>query len=350
MARRRRFKAWSPPGSLPDIPKEERREIHISLCDWDSDSFEELDSVTLEECIQYLDREGVTWINITGVDDVKLVEQVGKSFKIHPLLIEDIATLGERVKIESQDSNLFLVMHLLENNGGDGILDQQVSMIVGPHYLVTFFERETPLIQSVRDRVRRETSRLRKNGADYLAYTFIDMIVDSYFLILNALDDRVAELEEELMHSPDQKTLHKIEKTKREMMTLRRTIWPTREMISTLRRLDSPLIQKETQLYLTDVYDHTIHAMETLEGFRDIVGGMLDIYLSTISQRLNEIMKVLTVVATLFAPLTFITGFYGMNFVFIPGLDSNFGFITAVFLMLSLAFLMLYVFYRKKWL
>lgn len=322
----------------------------ISLIYYNQETLEEKLDATVEESSQYLKEEGVTWIHITGAHNRSIIEKLGALFKLHPLILEDIATFGERSKMESYDENFFFILRLLNLEGDQKqLIDRQVSLVLGKNYVISFFETETRILSPIIEKIRAGNTRIRKLGADYLTYAIIDAIVDNYFVILEQVDDKLEDLEEELLHDPKQKTLQKIQRSKKEMTILRQSVWPMREVISHFRRVDTPLIHSNTQLYLHDVYDHTIQAIDTIEGFRDVVGGLLEIYLSTISQRLNEIMKVLTVVATIFAPLTFITGVYGMNFEYIPILKTDYGIFVIFALMMMAAGLMLLFFRKKRW-
>ncbi len=340
----------SPPGSLELHPGDEIENLLISLTYYNQEIIEERQNIHIEECLEYLNKEGVTWINVTGTHNPSAMEKIGKIFQLHPLLLEDIASSGERSKIETYEDNVFIILRLLDfDKPTKKVVDYQVSIILGKNYVISFFNVEAGVISPIKERIRRGNNRIRRLGADYLTYTLIDIIVDKYFVILAQVDEKLGKLEDELVHDPSTKTLYKIQKIKREMTVLRRTVWPMRELISQFMRLDSTLIQKETHFYIHDVYDHTIQAIDTIEGFRDIVGGMLEIYMSTISQRLNEIMKVLTVVATIFAPITFLTGIYGMNFDFMPGIHNTWGFFVMTLFMFAVSGSMLLFFRIKRW-
>jgi len=344
-------KIGAPPGSL-DLQDESGSipEIHISLMDFNSKILFEKQKITPEECAEYVKKPTVSWINITGIRNAAVIEELGKLFNLHPLLMEDILNPEERSKIEQYENTIFVVMRMLKfNEETQKLGDQQVSLIIGKDYVLSFFEEDSSSIIPIQERIRHGNNRIRNSGADYLAYAIIDTIVDNYFIILAKIDAKLEKLEVELVNHPDSETLHRIQRTKREMTILRRSVWPVREVISHFRRIESPLIKPETVVFMHDVYDHTIQAIDTIEGFREIVAGMLEIYLSTISHRLNEIMKVLTIVATIFAPLTFITGFYGMNFKFLPGLQSTIALVSVVVLMTLSIVGMLLFFRHKKW-
>jgi magnesium transporter len=227
---------------------------------------------------------------------------------------------------------------------------EQISLILGPHFVISFKESQSGVFDPIRERIRNQKSRVRKTGADYLAYALIDAIVDNYFIILEKLGEQIEDLEEELVTNPTPETLQAIHTLKREMIFLRKSVWPLREVVSGLERGESPLIHESTDIYLKDVYDHTIQVIDTIETFRDMISGMLDIYLSSISNAMNAVMKVLTIIATIFIPLTFIVGIYGMNFKYMPELEWRWGYFIAWAIMIVIGFVMVLYFKRKKWL
>jgi magnesium transporter len=253
--------------------------------------------------------------------------------------------------MEDYGDYLYVVVKMLHDKGKTGQVEaEQVSLIIGPNFVFSFQEGEGDVFEPIRERIRNGKGRLRKMGADYLAYSLLDAIVDYYFVILEKLGERVEFLEEELVTNPKTQTLQEIHHLKREMIFLRKAVWPLREVIGALERGESPLIQKGTSLYLRDVYDHTIQAIDTVETFRDMVSGMLDIYLSSVSNRLNAVMKVLTIIATVFMPLTFLAGVYGMNFKYMPELEWRWGYPLVWAVMIGIGGVMLIYFKRKKWL
>jgi magnesium transporter len=259
-------------------------------------------------------------------------------------------TSGQRSKLDNYKDTLFIVTQMLGyNEQKQQAEDEQVSIVLGENYLISFVETNKSVFAPVRERLRNPQSRIRQRGVDYLCYSLLDCIVDNYFLILEKIDAKVELLEHELIQSPEPVILRKIQHAKREVTLLRKSVWPMREVVSNLRRIDSPLVLDATKLYLHDVYDHTIQAIDTIESFRDITSGMLDIYLSNVSQRMNEVMKVLTIVATIFVPLTFIASLYGMNFDNIPELHTRYGYYIVLFVMALIAIGMIIFFRRKRW-
>jgi magnesium transporter len=339
------------PGSLIHIGDRKIERPRISLFDYSPEEWEEKILVGIEESIPLKETSNVTWVNIDGIHQIELLEQLGAGFELHPLVLEDILDTEHRPKIEEYDNYLFIVLKMLsfDEQTGD-IHAEQVSLILGPSFVLSFQEQAGDVFEGVRKRIRNGKGRIRSMGADYLAYALIDSIVDSYFLILEKIGDRIELLEEELIRLPTPATLQKIHRFKRQMILLRRSIWPLREIVKELQRDGAPLIRETTDFFLRDVYDHTIQIVETVETFRDIISGMIDIYLSNMSNRMNEVMKVLTIIATIFIPLTFIAGVYGMNFAYMPELEWRWGYPAIWLLMLAIFAGMMIYFKKKKWL
>jgi magnesium transporter len=353
---KRSKKTGLPPGTTVHIGERKAENAKITVIDYDNESFQEKEIDRIEESFPFKDRLTLTWINIDGIHDVELIEKLGDHFNLHPLLLEDIANTEQRPKIEDFDSYLFIILKMLSyDKGNDELNSEQISLILGSNFVISLQEREGDVFDHVRGRIRAKKGRIRKMGADYLAYSLMDAIVDSYFVILETVGERIEDVEEELVTDPRIETLQEIHELKRDMIILRKSVWPLREVISGMERLGSELIRKNTAIYLRDVYDHTIQVIDTIETFRDMLSGMLDIYLSSISNRMNEIMKVLTIIATIFIPLTFIAGVYGMNFdtgispFNMPELEWYWGYPAVWFVMLFVAVLMFMYFRRKKW-
>jgi len=350
--KRRSKKAGLPPGSLVHIGEKKAEHVKITVREFDMDEFHETIMDSFEGCLALKDKSAMTWINVDGIHHSETLETLGECYGFHPLVLEDILNTDQRPKMEDYDTYLYVVVKVLskEQAGIDTTNIEQFSMIVGSNYVISFQEKETDLFATLVDRLRIGKGRLRKLGADYLAYALLDMIVDRYFVILENLGERLESIEEHLVTHPDAGTLQEIHRLKREMIFLRRSVWPLREVISALLRAESSLITTHTHLYLRDVYDHTIQVIETIETYRDILSGMLDIYLSSISNRLNAVMKVLTIIATIFMPLTFIAGVYGMNFKYMPELEWRYGYPAILLGMLVVALAMLFFFRKRKWL
>ncbi|MFH1788116.1 MAG: magnesium/cobalt transporter CorA [Candidatus Altiarchaeota archaeon] len=349
-------KAGLSPGTLVHVGKKRSDKIKITVIDYDESEFTEKNVKTVEECFKFRDKPTVTWINIDGLHDLESIEKLGKNFGIHSLVLEDIVNTNQRPKLEDFEDYIFLVLKMLYVREDDGeVHAEQISMILGKTFVISFQEQEGDIFDNIRERIRSGKGRIRKLGADYLAYSLMDAIVDNYFLILEKFGETIEEREEELVSNPDPETLQDIYSLKRELIFLRKSVWPLREVISGLERQESPLIQESTDIYLRDVYDHTIQVIDTIETYRDMVSGMLDMYLSSISNRMNEIMKVLTIIATIFIPLTFIAGIYGMNFnpdaspLNMPELNWYWGYPAIWTVMLSVGLIMYMYFRRKKW-
>ncbi|MFZ3044947.1 MAG: magnesium/cobalt transporter CorA [Desulfatirhabdiaceae bacterium] len=321
----------------------------IACFEFNESRFSEREIHDLEGIRPSPDKSGVTWINIDGLHDIPLLEQMGKVFDLHPLTLEDILTTEQRPKIEDYGDYLYIVLKCFHTDSEGGLASDQVSMVLGPNWLISLQEKEGKLLDPIRERLQADKGRLRKAGPDYLAHALIDGIVDSYFVILDSLGKRIENLENALISHPTRETLRSIQSLKREMILLRKSIWPLREMIGHLGRSDLSLIREPSVIYFQDVYDHAVQVIDTIETYRDMLSGMLDIYLSTISNKMNEVMKVLTIIATVFMPLTFIAGVYGMNFKYMPELAWTWGYFAIWGVMLAIAVLMLIFFKRKKW-
>ena len=278
------------------------------------------------------------------------VEKIGNYLKTHPLVLEDIMHTGQRPKMEDFGDYLFVVLKMLQyDEAANETRTEQVSLILGNNYVVSFQEDEGDVFDLIRDRLRTDRGRIRKMGADYLLYSLLDAIVDNYFTVLEKIGEKIEDIEDDLVKNPTPEVLQTIHQMKRELLYLRKSVWPLREVISRLERWESPLIDRTIDIYLRDVYDHTIQVIDALETFRDMLSGMLDIYLSSVSNRMNEVMKVLTIIATIFIPLTLIVGIYGMNFKYMPELETPWGYPMVYVIMLGVSLVMLMYFRRKRW-
>jgi len=323
----------------------------ITIIDYDESHYQELEVKTVEECFVFKGRPSVTWINIDCLHQVGVLDKLGDCYGFHPLVLEDILT-DQRPKVEDYDDYLFIVLKMLYYiDGEDKTLSaDQVSIILGPNYVVSFKEKETDVFNRIRERLRNAKGRIRKSGADYLAYTMMDAVVDNYFIILEMLGGRFEDLEDALVADPGPEDLPEIYNLKRDMLFLRKSVWPLREAVSALQRTESLLVTDSTKIYLRDVYDHTIQVIENVENYRDMSASLIDIYLSSLSNKLNEVIKVLTVISTIFIPLTFISGVFGMNVqVMVVMLQHPWAFHAIVALMLAVALVMLNYFRRKGW-
>jgi len=337
------------PGSLIYVGDKEKQAITISLFDYKADHFIEKNVLSIEDLLAYKQSETTSWINIDGVHEVEILEKIGKHFDIHPLTLEDILNTNQRPKLDEYPNYLYIVLRMFFLDEKDKSLkNEQVSLILTKNFVITFLEDIGDVFDPVRERIRKSATRLRELGTDYLAYTLIDSIVDSYFHILEKIGEEVEGLEDNLVLQPNKNDLQAIHLLRREMILLRRAIWPLREVVSAMQRNENQFIEEKTRIYLRDVYDHTIQVIDTIESYREMVVGMLDTYLSSTSNKLNEVMKVLTVISTLFIPLTFLAGVYGMNFRHFPELGYDWmypwGFWTiTLFVVLGMA-----VFFKRK--
>ena len=339
------------PGTLVHIGEKKVEEVKISMIDYDETQIQETDVASIKECLSFKEKPTVTWVDVTGIHDVKIIEDFGKTFNIHPLLLEDIVHTDQRPKLEDFDEFLFIVLKMLTyDEANHELLSEQVSLILGPNFVISFQEREGDVFNPVRVRIKNAKGRIRKMGCDYLAYALIDAVVDHYFLVLEKYGEKIETLQEEVLSHPTPDTLQIIQGTKRDMIFLRKSVWPLREAINALQRGESALISDNVIIYLRDVYDHTIQVIDSIETFRDMISGTLDVYLSSVSNKMNEVMKVLTIIATIFIPLTFIAGIYGMNFKYMPELEWHWAYPMIWAVIIVLGVVMLIGFKRKKWL
>lgn len=349
-------KAGLPPGVSVYVGELKADQVSITVIDFDETSIQQSTPASIEELFAYTIKPTTTWINIDGLHEPETISSIGKGFGIHPLIIEDVLNTSQRPKIDVHDDYIYLVVRMhsydVENNE---VTTEQVSVILAADFLLTFQEKPGDIFDPVRERLRIGRGKIRKMGHDYLAYCLLDSVVDSYFSVLEKVGEEIELLEEHLLNAPSPIMLHRIHFLKREMILMRKAVWPLREVISGLQRDDISLISDSIMVYLRDLYDHTIQVIDTVETFRDMLSGMVEIYLSSVSNRMNEVMKVLTIFAVVFIPLTLIAGIYGMNFntgkspLNMPELDWYFGYPFALGLMVLVGLIMLFFFKRKGW-
>ena len=346
-------KAGLSPGTLIHIGEKKTEQVKMQVIDYDDEHLEEkdLDLASIEDCLHLKDSPTVSWINIDGIHQVDVIKEIGKIFSLHSLILEDILNTEQRPKIYDLEDYIFVVLKMLSYDSDQNQLRmEQISLVLGKNFVLSFQENTGDVFGPVRDRIRKAKGRIRKMGPDYLAYALLDAIVDNYFLVLEKLGEEIESLEEDLVSHPTPETVQKIHNLKRELIFLRKSVWPLREVINVLEKAETDLIQSRTLIFLRDIYDHTIQVIDTVETFRDMVSGMLDIYLSSVSNRMNEVMKVLTIIATIFIPLTFIAGVYGMNFKAMPELEISWGYPAVLVIMVVIGVMMLMMFRRKRWL
>ncbi|MGV8058720.1 MAG: magnesium/cobalt transporter CorA [Smithellaceae bacterium] len=346
---KRSKKAGLLPGSLIHLGNTYTEKPKISLINYNEASFSEREINSAAGLKAEMDRQGIMWIDIVGLQDTSLLEDIGNVFGLHPLVLEDILNTDQRPKMEDYCDYLYIVLRNFNGQTNGELISEQISMILGKNFVISFREKPDNLFEPIRQRLVSNKGRIRKSGADYLAHAIIDNIVDNYFIVLEKLEEKIEFLENDLVRRTTPVTLQAIHDLKRELILLRKSLWPLREAISSLERSDSQLISESTRIYFKDIFDHVIAIIDSLETFRDMLSGMLDIYLSSVSNKLNEVMKVLTVIATIFMPLTFLAGVYGMNFKFMPELEWRWGYFGVLGIMLLVALSMIYYFKKKKW-
>jgi magnesium transporter len=352
LLKKRSKKAGLAPGTLIHIGAQQTGSTKVELIEYDPGHLERRNLSSLNECAVPQPAPTVTWINVDGVSEVEVLRHFGECFGIHPLVLEDILATDQRPKAEDYGDYLYVVVKMLavEEKTGE-IRSEQLSIILGENYVISFQEGlEGDVFEPVRVRLNNQKGRLRLAGPDYLLHALLDVIVDNYFLILERLAEKIEVIEDEVIENPTTATVQGIYRLKREMLFLHKAIWPLREVVGGLQRRDSPLIQDATVIYLRDLYDHTVQVVDTMETLRDMLSGMLDIYLSSNSNRLNEVMKVLTIIATIFMPLSFLASLYGMNFKYMPELEWHYGYYALLALMVAIVGGMLIFFRRKRWL
>lgn len=349
--RRRSRQPGLAPGTVEFTGDRKAERILIRVIDYDAQQIAEHEPAAIDECFPLRDTATVSWINIDGLHDTGLLNRCAEHFGLHPLVTEDIVNTGQRPKVEDYDGYLYIVLKMLDyDEDAHEVSAEQISLIVGPQAVLSFQEREGDVFAPVRERLRGGKGRARKSASDYLAYMLIDAVVDHYFLVLEKIGERIEKLEDELLEEPRPDVLRVVHTLKREMILLRRAVWPLREVLSGMQRAESALIRQETGIFLRDVYDHTIQVADAVESFRDILGGLHDLYLSSVSNRMNGVMKVLTVIATIFIPLGFLAGVYGMNFTWIPELQWKWSYPVFWVVILALVGVMVAIFRKKRWL
>jgi len=349
LVQKRSKKTGLPPGTLVHIGEKKAETVTMTVFDYAGARCDERIVTNPDELHPPAD-ESVTWVDIGGVHRLDLLEAFGKQFSLHPLLLEDIANTDQRPKLDDYESYLFLVMKVLSVTDKQDLLVEQVSFVIGRNFVLSFQENGTDVFKPVRDRLRGGKGRLRQSGADYLMYALVDAIVDQYFLVLESLGEKIELLQEKVVADPKPETLREVHALKRQLLFLRRAVWPLREATNSLSRSDCPFLHEPTKVFFRDVYDHVVQIVDTIETLREMVSASLDIYLSSVSYRLNAVMRVLTVITTIFMPLSFIASIYGMNFEYMPELKSEWGYPAVLGAMGLIAAGMLIAFRQRRWL
>jgi magnesium transporter len=344
-------KAGLPPGALFHIGERRQAITRVTVMDYDGDRLDETTPGDVEAVFPLRDAPATSWINVDGVHDMTVIEKLGQHFLIHPLTLEDTVNTAQRPKLEEFDDYLYMALKMLTWDDEAGRLRaEQVSLVLGHHFLISFQEAEGDVFAPVRTRIRQGRGRLRRSGGDYLAYALIDSVVDHYFVVLELLGEKIEALEEQLYANDGDDPLAAIFRLKQEMIYLRKQIGPLREPLSQLHKSENPLIQEKHRVFFADVYDHLLQALEVVESLRDVLSGLQDLYISMTGQRMNEIMKVLTIIATIFIPITFVAGIYGMNFEVMPELKWRWGYFAVWGVFAAIGSAMLVYFKRRRWL
>jgi magnesium transporter len=341
------------PGTLREACNIDDEKIDITVMNYNASFIEEKITQDINEALAFERADAITWINVDGVRNHRVLETIGAKYELHPLLLEDISSNDQRPKLDEYDEHIYIVVKMLSfDNVRNCISAEQVSFVLGENYVISFQEEEKKgdVFNPNRSRLKGNKGKIRRSGADYLLYTLIDTIVDNYFIILESIGGKIEELEDDLIADPSPKRLTVLYSLKRDMIYLRKSVWPLREVISKMEKGESELIQPATQIFIRDVYDHTIQVIDTVESYRDMLASMVDIYMSSISNRMNSVMKVLTIISTIFIPLTFVAGVYGMNFDFMPELKWKYGYLYVWIFMIIMVGCMVVFFRKKKWL
>ncbi len=339
------------PGSLVFTGKQKMSEVDISVLKYSENGCDESSPKSIDEVITILNSsENVTWVNIDGLHDEKSIEQICTFLGVHKLSMEDILSIGQRPKLEEYNNYLQAAIKLLSLDAEEDTIDyEQISFILKGNVLVSFQEKTGDIFSGVRTRIKEAKGMIRKRGADYLLYALLDSVVDHYFIIIESFSEKLEDLETELLDNPDQNSLNKLHALRRETLLLRRSIYPLREMVSKFEKLEEPILNSDIKVFIRDLYDHTIKVIENIEVLRDMSSGLIDLYMNSASNKMNEIMKVLTIMSAIFIPITFIAGLYGMNFVNIPELQYRNGYFIVLGVMLIVLIGMLIFLKRKKW-
>lgn len=339
------------PGSAVYMGQKTDKDLYVEIFDFNSDILKEEKTDHVKDIFSYEDKDNITWINVNGLNNVDAIKELGRHFELHPLLIEDIVNTHQRPKLDEYEGYVFAVLKMLHFDKQNNLKIEHISFLVGEDYLLSFQEAEGDVFDPIRERLRTSKGLVRKMGADYLLYALIDVIVDNYFVLVDNLSEKTEALEDSLFNTSNNNQLvFDIQNFKREILKIRRAVYPLREVVSGLNKVDNTLVKEKTHLYLGDLHDHIIQVSENIDIYREMIWGLMDMHLTTLSHKMNEVMKVLTIIATIFIPLTFIAGIYGMNFENIPELKYKYAYFLLWGVMLIVFLGMLYYFKRKKWL
>ncbi|AOW21830.1 magnesium/cobalt transporter CorA [Urechidicola croceus] len=344
-------KSGLPPGALIHVGSKKVDHVKVSVIDYNEDIYSEKICEQPSDCFEFKDSETVSWINIDGLHDTEVIAKIGNHFDLHSLTIEDVLNTNHRPKIEEFQNHIFITLKMLGiSKNKTGIVHEQVSFILGKNWIISFQEQEGDIFDSIRMRLKERKGIIRDKGADYLFYRLIDTVVDNYFYVTDYISDVSEKLEEKILISPTQESLREIQKLKKQLINLRKITNPLREVVSTIEKDANDLIEESTGPYFRDVYEHIIQINDTIETQRDMASSIMDLYLTGVSNKMNEVMKLLTIIATIFIPLTFIAGIYGMNFEHMPELHWKYGYHIAWGIMILITLIMVIYFKKKKWL
>lgn len=339
------------PGAVTYKGTKDNQVTKLEIIDFSKDHYNRIDTENIEDAFAFESSDNITWINVNGLSNTKEIERLGEYYNLHPLVQEDIVTTNQRPKMDEYDDYLFIVFKMLHYNEEGDFVNEHVSIIMGHNYVTTFQEADGDVFDSVRERLANKKGKIRTYGADYLMFALLDAVVDNYFNVIEVMMTKIEQIEDELFEgSPGDDLVQEIQMLKKEILRIRRAVIPLREVINRLEKTETPLIVERTQNYIRDLYDHIIQVSESVEIYRDMIWGLMDMYMTTISNKMNEVMKVLTIMASIFIPLTFMAGIYGMNFEYIPELQFKYGYFVLWGAMIIVFFAMLYYFKRKKWL
>ncbi len=339
------------PGAVVYVGYKNASNLFIEVFDYTADSIAEKELRDIEEAFQYKSSETMTWININGLNHVDAIERIGKEYDFHPLMLEDIVNTHQRPKMDDFETYIFVVLKMLYFDKEEKLKIEHISCVLGQNYVVSFQEAEGDVLNPLRERIRQGKGKIRKMGADYLMYSLMDAVVDHYYHLIEAMGEKIEEIEDNLFAAKaDADVTYDIQNLKKEVLKIRRAVFPLREVVNKMEKSDNSLISETTQFYLRDLYDHIIQVSENVEIQREMIWGLMDMFMSSISNKMNEVMKVLTIIATIFIPLTFIAGIYGMNFKNIPELNYENGYFILLAVMVIIFLGMLYYFKRRKWL
>jgi len=337
------------PGALVHVGEKLVEKVIFDKIEYNETKFSHETKETIEDCFVTADESTVTWTNIIGLHDADVIHKIGDHYSIHPLVQSDIMNTELRPKIENHEEYIQIILKLPHILSGNELFMEQISFIVGKSYVLSFQETNDDIFDPIRERLKNSIGKIREKQSDYLSYALVDAIIDYYYVVMEKIEIQTEGIEEELMDNPTPKTLQILHTLKQEMVVLRKSIWPTREVIDRFDRMESDIIQESTRAYLHDVYNHTVQVMDNIEGLRELISGMLDTYLSSIGNKMNEVMKTLTIIASIFIPITFIAGVYGTNFVFVPELQWEGSYFVMLGVMAVIVLVMMLWFRNKKW-